>query len=83
MTNNPENLSLAGQFLLDRRQFLSRSATALGSVALASLLGRDGLLAAEGPVIDPARPFAPRRPHYPAKAKNVVVIFCAGGRQPA
>ena len=31
-------------------------------IALASLLGRDGLLAAEGPVIDPARPFAPRPP---------------------
>ena len=43
--------------LLDRRQFLSNSATALGSIALASMLGRDGLLAA--PAIDPARPYAP------------------------
>ena len=30
------------------------------------------------PLIDPARPYAPRPPHFPAKAKNVVVIFCAG-----
>ncbi len=78
MTNDPERLSPAGRHLLDRRGFLGHSATALGSIALASLLGRDGLLAAEGPVIDPSRPFAPRPPHFPAKAKNVVVIFCAG-----
>jgi hypothetical protein len=80
MTSPAERLSPAGRFLLDRRRFLSDSATALGSVALASLLGRDGLLAAPsmGTVIDPANPYAPRRPHYPAKAKNVIVIFCAG-----
>ena len=80
MTPPGAHLSLSGRFLLDRRRFLSDSATALGSVALASLLGRDGLLAAPsmGPIIDPANPYAPRRPHYPAKAKNVVVIFCAG-----
>jgi hypothetical protein len=47
-------------------------------VALASLLGGDGLLAAEAPGIDPARPHAPRPPHYRPKAKNVLVIFCAG-----
>jgi len=71
-------LSIAGRQLLDRRQFLSNSATALGGVALASLLGREGLLAATPPVIDSTRPFAPRAPHFPAKAKNVVMIFCAG-----
>ncbi len=80
MSPASEPLSPAGRVLLDRRRFLSDSATALGSVALASLLGNDGLLAASapGPVIDPANPYAPRRPHFPAKAKNVVVIFCAG-----
>jgi hypothetical protein len=78
MMNHPESPSPAGRILLDRRLFLSQSATALGSIALASLLGGDGLLAAEGPQIDPARPFAPRPPHFPAKARNVVVIFCAG-----
>jgi hypothetical protein len=78
MTSNPESLSPAGRRLLDRRHFLGDSATALGAIALANLLSRDRLLAAEAPVIDPARPFAPRRPHFPARAKNVVVIFCAG-----
>jgi len=78
MSPNPEHLSPAGRVLLDRRKFLSSSATALGSVALTNLLGLDGLLASGGPLIDPARPYAPRMPHFPAKAKNVVVIFCAG-----
>ncbi|KAB2663915.1 MAG: DUF1501 domain-containing protein [Verrucomicrobia bacterium] len=72
------SLSRDGHRLLDRRRFLSDSATALGSVALANLLGGDGLLAAQGPVVDPARPFAPRGPHFAPKARNVVVIFCAG-----
>jgi hypothetical protein len=71
-------LSPSGRHLLDRRQFLSNSATAFGGIALASLLGRDGLLAAAPPLIDPARPFAPRASHLPAQAKNVVMIFCAG-----
>ena len=78
MNPHAEHLSLAGRHLLDRRRFLSSSATALGSIALTNLLGLDGLLAANGPIIDPGRPYAPRQPHFPAKAKNVVVIFCAG-----
>jgi hypothetical protein len=73
-----EYLSVLGRHWLDRRQFLAGAATGLGSVALTSLLGRDGLLAAEGPHIDPAQPFAPRPPHRPAQAKNILVIFCAG-----
>jgi hypothetical protein len=72
-------LTHQGRSLLDRRGFLSNSATALGSIALSNLLGNDGLLAApKGPQIDPSDPYAPRQPHYPAKAKNVLVIFCAG-----
>ncbi len=84
MKHPAEHLTPAGHVLLDRRQFLTQSATALGSIAFANLLRGDGLLAAtspaaiSGPVIDPARPYAPRPPHFPAKAKNVVVIFCAG-----
>ncbi|RBP37365.1 uncharacterized protein DUF1501 [Roseimicrobium gellanilyticum] len=79
-TDKAEHLSPAGRTLLDRRRFLTSSASALGSIALTNLLGLDGLLAASTPgiTIDPARPYAPRRTHFPAKAKNVVVIFCAG-----
>ena len=78
------------QHLFDRRHFLSHSVNGLGGVALASLLGREGLLADEvkresapgkfpiRPGIDPARPYAPRVSHHPAKAKQVLMIFCSG-----
>ena len=44
--NDSEDLSAAGRTLLDRRRFLSQTATGLGSMALADLLQRDSLLAA-------------------------------------
>ena len=75
---NPRSGSPFGRQLLNRRDFLGNSATALGSIALASLLRSDHLLAGTQPVIDPANPYAPRPPHFAPKAKNVVVIFCAG-----
>jgi hypothetical protein len=78
-------LPQAGANRLVRRDFLADSATALGGMALAHLLGGDGLLSAEapeastnGPIIDPAQPHAPRFGHARGAAKNVVVIFCAG-----
>jgi len=67
--------------LLDRRRFMSDASTALGSMAFASLLQRDGLLASppnDSPIIDPTRPYAPRPSHFDGKAENVIVIFCAG-----
>jgi hypothetical protein len=67
--------------LLHRRDFLGRSVSGLSSIALASLLRDDGLLAAGSPVrpqIDPARPYAPRPPHFAPKAKQVLMIFCSG-----
>ena len=70
--NAAEHLSPNGRLLLDRRRFLSNSSTALASIALTSLLS------GEGPKFDPKRPFAPRKPHYTPKARNVLVIFCAG-----
>ena len=68
MTSQAENLSLPGRTLLDRRRFLGSSATALGSIALADLLATEGLLASERVAINPAQPYAPRLPHFPAKA---------------
>ena len=69
MIPHAEHLSQAGRALLDRRGFLSHSATALGSIALTNLLGLDGSLASAPPAphSDPARPYAPRPPHFPAK----------------
>ncbi len=68
--------------LLDRRQFLGHTAHGLSGIALASLLAHDGLLAEERsplrPIIDPATPFAARKPHFEPKAKQVLMIFCSG-----
>ncbi len=67
--------------LLNRRHFLGHTAQGLGGIALASLLQNEGLLAAEGPFrprIDVGKPFAPRNPHFKAKANKVLVIFCSG-----
>ena len=67
----------------DRRNFLSLTASGLGSVALTSLLSRDGLLAAEResapgklpvrPDIEPGRPHAARDPHFEPRAKQVLM----------
>lgn len=73
-------LSSTGQGLLSRRHFLDRSVSGLSSIALTSLLAKTGLLADEPvrPLIDPARPYAPRPPHFAPRAKNVIVVFCSG-----
>jgi hypothetical protein len=71
--------------LLNRRRFLGDAACGLGAIALTHLLGRQGLLAASvsgkdpvRPVIPPGQPYAPRAPHFPPRARNVLVIFCSG-----
>jgi hypothetical protein len=75
-------LSHAGRHLLSRRDFLRWGGTGLGGIALATLLGEQRLLAADRspirPVIDPSQPYAPRPPHFPAKARRVVMLFCSG-----
>jgi hypothetical protein len=60
-----------------RRDFLRKSGGGFGLLALAGLLDRKGLLAAED---DRAlHPLAPRKPHFPAKAKAVIWLFMNGG----
>lgn len=49
-----------------RRHFFSRCGVGVGSMALGSLLARDDAL-------------MPKRGHFPAKAKNVIFLFMAGG----
>ncbi len=74
-------LSHHGRNLLDRRNFLAGTGTALSGMALASLLNTEDTLAASKPirpVVDPSRPHAARPTHLPAAAKNVLVIFCSG-----
>lgn len=67
--------------LLHRRGFLQHGAAGLSGIALASLLQDEGLLADDAPIrpqIDPARPYAPRTPHFAPQARRVLMIFCSG-----
>ena len=61
--------------LQTRRNFLATSAGGLGTLAVASLLREEGLLAAdatEGKGKEDASPLAPRPPHFAAKAKACI-----------
>ena len=58
-----------------RREFLCRSGMGFASLGLASLLGSQGLLHAD----TAASPLAPKKPHFPAKAKRVIHLFMNGG----
>src|SRR5437762_4551820 len=75
-------LSHAGRRLLNRRSFLQFAGTGLGGIALTALLAEQGLLASDKPpirpTINPSNPLAPRAPHFPPRAKRVLVIFCSG-----
>lgn len=64
----PDNDALLQQ---TRRHFFARCGLSLGSIALASLLQEEGVLAGE--------PLAARPPHFAPKAKRVVFLFMAGG----
>ena len=83
-----ENFS--GRHLLDRRKLMGEMAMGLSGIALAQLLGEENLLgqppARRGvsektpilPQIDSARPHAAREPHFPARVRQVVMVFCSG-----
>src|SRR5262245_41644479 len=60
--------------LVARRWFLQQCGVGLGAISLAHLLGSDALTA---PAAED--PLAPRKPHFAAKAKNVIFLFMAGG----
>jgi hypothetical protein len=65
---------------LNRRDFLGHTATGLGGIALAHLLGREPASGATPirPNIHPANPNAARTPHFEPRAKRVLMIFCSG-----
>ena len=79
--------TLRGRSLLDRRSFLAGTIHGLSAIALTSLLAEDRA-GAESPRRQSASPDpsgsgasrsnAVQRPHFEAKAKNVIVVFCSG-----
>src|SRR5215207_2206072 len=70
--NLSEQLSDERRRYLTRRWFFRDCGVGLGSMALASLLGEP---ASGSPAPDP---MAPKKPHFPAKAKSVIFLFMAG-----
>jgi len=56
-----------------RRMFLKDVAGGLGAIALGDLLSRDGYAATNR-----TDPLAPRTPHFPPTAKNVIFLFQEG-----
>ena len=58
---------------LSRREMLLRSANGFGAAALAALLQSESRA---GTAPDP---FAPKKPHFPARAKSVIFLFMDGG----
>ncbi len=60
---------------LSRRELFQQVGTGIGSVALASLLRRDG---AASPAPGITNPLDPRAPHFPPRAKNVIFLHMVG-----
>jgi hypothetical protein len=63
---------------LSRREVLSRSGSGLGLLGLSTMLAGPSAVSAAGEQVSTS-PMAPRRPHFTAKAKHVIHIFCNGG----
>ena len=64
---------------VSRRSFLQNSGLGVGSLALASLLEGDGLLApAAAAESKPRIDLLPRQGHFPAQAKSVILLFQSG-----
>lgn len=60
--------------LITRRWFFEQCGVGLGAIALGQLFQQKGLAAPLAAV----NPLAPKQPHFPAKAKNVIFLFMAG-----
>lgn len=59
---------------ITRRQMLTRCSAGFGMLALAALMGEEAIAA------DSAKnPLAPKKPHFPARAKRIIFLFMHGG----
>ncbi|QDU56623.1 DUF1501 domain-containing protein [Aeoliella mucimassa] len=61
---------------MNRRRFLGNAGGGLAGLGIAMMLADHARAAA--PKIDSSNPCAARKPHYDAKAKNIIVVFCSG-----
>src|SRR5438445_341217 len=71
------------KYFWSRRDFLFQSGGGMSGLALAYLLHKDGLLAAESDACNNAplggNPYAPKPPHFKPRAKAVISLFMTGG----
>jgi hypothetical protein len=80
--NVPHHFAPPHPAFRSRRDFLRRAGGGFGMLALAGLLGQEGLLVSSAGAAEDDRnlhPLAPRPPHFKAKAKSVIWLFMNGG----
>ncbi len=73
------DLFLENAARVTRRQLFGKAAGGVGLAALASLLGRETAAAQSAEATSGGRPPLPGLPHFPPKAKRVVVLWQGGG----
>lgn len=80
MTSKSHKGSFCGR---TRREFLWQTGAGFGSVALTSMLGKDGFFNAafanDDPLLKHKNPLSAKQPMFPAKAKSVIFLFMYGG----
>ncbi|MBI3852019.1 MAG: DUF1501 domain-containing protein [Verrucomicrobia bacterium] len=76
--NLTDELRLEHARLTTRRWFFRQCGVGLGSIALASLLGKDSVFGATTtPKV--TNPLSPHQPHFAPKARRVIYLFMGGG----
>src|SRR5438876_3966908 len=67
------------ELLLTRRELLGRMGNGFAALGLAGLMADVGLLSGSAEASTLLTPLAPKKPHFPAKAKRVIFLFMNGG----
>ena len=65
--------------LMTRRAALGRLANGFGGLALLALMAERDFGGHVAQAADGAGPLAPRAPHFPARARNVIFLYMDGG----
>jgi len=74
-----EHLPSVDDVIFTRREWLQRSGMGMGALSLAAVFGVDTFAPVGAQAAALQTPLAPRKPHFPAKAKAVIHIFAEGG----
>ncbi len=82
MKFEPHFIATPSPVFSSRRDFLRRTGSGCGLLALVSMLERSGLLSAAESISNhlAANPLAPHASHFPTRAKSVIWLFMNGGQ---